>query len=117
MTVEKPSKLVPKLRFPAFASKPPWEFSPLKKLAKRVTQRNTNGAKLRALTNSAEHGVVDQREYFDKDIAQNTDNYFIVEEGDYVYNPRVSSVAPVGPVSKNLVGTGVMSPLYTVFPI
>ncbi len=107
--------LAPKLRFPEFAGKPSWEFSPLKKLAKRVTQRNINGAKLRALTNSAEHGVVDQREYFDKDIAKNTDNYFIVEKGDYVYNPRVSSVAPVGPISKNLVETGVVSPLYTVF--
>jgi type I restriction enzyme, S subunit len=83
-------------------------------LAKRVTQRNTHGAKLRTLTNSAEHGVVDQREYFDKDIATNTDNYYIVQTGDYVYNPRVSSAAPVGPISKNRIGTGVMSPLYTV---
>ena len=70
---------------------------------------------LRALTNSAEHGVVDQREYFNKDIATNTDNYYILETGDYVYNPRISSAAPVGPISKNQIGTGVMSPLYMVF--
>ena len=80
-----------------------------------ITQRNSHGADLRALTNSAEHGVVDQREYFDRDIATNTDNYYIVETGDYVYNPRISSTAPVGPISKNQIGTGVMSPLYTVF--
>ena len=115
MTADKPSKLVPKLRFGEFVDEPPWECPPLKKLAKRITQRNTHGADLRALTNSAEHGVVDQREYFDRDIATNTDNYYIMETGDYVYNPRISSTAPVGPISKNQFGTGVISPLYTVF--
>ena len=115
MTADKQSNLVPKLRFAEFVDEPPWECPPLKKLAKRITQRNTHGADLRALTNSAEHGVVDQREYFDRDIATNTDNYYIVETGDYVYNPRISSTAPVGPISKNQIGTGVMSPLYTVF--
>ena len=115
MTNSQPSHLVPKLRFAKFIDEPPWECLPLKKLAKRITQRNTHGADLRALTNSAEHGVVDQREYFDRDIATNTDNYYIVELGDYVYNPRISSTAPVGPICKNQIGTGVMSPLYTVF--
>ena len=115
MTADKPSNLVPKLRFAEFVDEPPWECPPLKKLAKRITQRNTHGADLRALTISAEHGVVDQREYFDRDIATNTDNYYIVETGDYVYNPRISSTAPFEPISKNQIGTGVMSPLYTVF--
>ena len=111
----RPGENVPRLRFAEFVDELPWECPPLKKLAKRITQRNTHGADLRALTNSAEHGVVDQREYFDKDIATKTDNYYIVETGDYVYNPRISSIAPVGPISKNWIGTGVMSPLYTVF--
>ena len=115
MTADRSSHLVPKLRFAEFVDESPWECPPLKKLAKRITQRNTHGADLRALTNSAEHGVVDQREYFDRDIATNTDNYYIVETGDYVYNPRISSNAPVGPISKNQIGTGVMSPLYTAF--
>lgn len=115
MTVDNPSLLVPKLRFAEFADEPPWQCPPLETLAKRITQRNTQGAELRALTNSAEYGVVDQREYFDKDIATNTDNYYVIEKGDYVYNPRISSGAPVGPISKNQIGPGVISPLYTVF--
>lgn len=106
---------MPKLRFAQFVDEPPWERRLLKELAKRITQRNSHGIDLRPLTNSAEHGVVDQRDYFDKDIAKNTDNYYIVETGDYVYNPRISSTAPVGPISKNYIGTGVMSPLYMVF--
>jgi len=71
----------------------------------------------RVLTNSAEFGVVDQRDFFDKDIATqgNLDSYYVVELGSYVYNPRISATAPVGPISKNKVGAGVMSPLYTVF--
>lgn len=115
MTADKPLYLVPKLRFEEFVDEPPWEYQPLIKLAKRITQRNTHDADLPALTNSAESGVVDQREYFDKDIAINTNNYYIVKKGDYVYNPRISSTAPVGPISKNQLGTGVISPLYTVF--
>src|SRR5262245_6275448 len=107
MIAKKPFSLAPKLRFPQLADEPAWECLPLRRLAKRITQRNTKGEELRPLTNSAEHGVVDQREYFDKNIATNTDDYFVVEPGDYIYNPRVSSAAPVGPISKNFVGTGV----------
>jgi type I restriction enzyme S subunit len=109
--------LVPKLRFPEFRDAPAWELWPLKKLAKRRTRKNVGAKVDRVLTNSAEHGVVDQRDYFEKDIANpgNLEGYFIIEKGDYVYNPRVSNLAPVGPIHKNDVGLGVMSPLYTVF--
>ena len=109
--------LIPKLRFPEFLGTGQWGISPLRKLANRQTGRNSNGEVVRVLTNSAEHGVVDQRDYFEKDIATqgNLENYFIVDNGDYVYNPRISNFAPVGPISKNMIAKGVMSPLYTVF--
>ena len=43
-------------------------------------------------------------------------NYTVVEEGDFVYNPRISVTAPVGPINRcRLFRSGVMSPLYTVF--
>lgn len=117
MRPEKKNGFVPKLRFPEFLGTAEWKFVPLNKLAKRCTQKNRSGAITRVLTNSAEYGVVDQRDYFDKDIATqgNLENYYVVEKGDYVYNPRISAAAPVGPISKNNVATGVMSPLYSVF--
>ena len=117
MTAAEGCALVPKLRFPEFLDVGEWEFVPLNKLARRCTQRNRSGAIIRVLTNSAEYGVVDQRDYFDKDIATqgNLENYYVVDKGDYVYNPRISVTAPVGPISKNNVSTGVMSPLYSVF--
>lgn len=111
------SALVPRLMFPEFREAGAWKLEPLSSLAKRSTAKNTDGEHARVLTNSAEFGVVDQRDYFEKDIANqgSLEGYYIVEKGDYVYNPRISTSAPVGPISKNNVGTGVMSPLYTVF--
>ena len=46
----------------------------------------------------------------------NLNGYYIVKRNDFVYNPRVSVSAPVGPINRNKLGrNGVMSPLYTVF--
>lgn len=110
-------KSVPRLRFQSFKASGPWGFQPLGKLAQRSICKNVDGKITRVLTNSAEYGIVDQRDFFDKDIANQgrLEGYYIVEEGSYVYNPRVSAMAPVGPISKNKIGLGVMSPLYTVF--
>ncbi|MEH0676180.1 restriction endonuclease subunit S [Vibrio scophthalmi] len=109
----------PKLRFSRHdgSAFPDWEYIPLRLVAKRVINKNKENKVSRVLTNSASDGVVEQRDYFNKDIAvkDNLDGYYIVDHGDYVYNPRISSLAPVGPISKNNVGLGVMSPLYTVF--
>lgn len=111
-------KIVPQLRFPEFKNAKPWVETPLNELAEKVVLRNTGSSITKVFTNSAIDGIVDQREYFDRDIADknNLDNYFVVEPDDYVYNPRISVFAPVGPVSKNKLNeTGAMSPLYTVF--
>ena len=62
--------------------------------------------------------MIPQREYFDKSIAnsENTDGYYIIEQGDFVYNPRKSSDAPYGPVSiYKYPESGIVSPLYLCF--
>lgn len=69
-------------------------------------------------TNSAEYGIISQRDFFDHDIsnAENIGGYYVVRNEDFVYNPRISVTAPVGPINRNKLGrNGVMSPLYTVF--
>lgn len=116
MRMSKKKEIVPKLRFPEF-SKSYWGITRLNALADKITERNKGNDISRVFTNSATEGVVDQEEYFDRDIANknNLTNYFVVEKGDYVYNPRISTTAPVGPISKNKLGIWVMSPLYTVF--
>jgi len=117
MTEIEKRALLPRLRFSKFRDAKPWSFQPLGTLASRSTRKNADGKITRVLTNSAEYGVVDQREFFNKDIANqgNLEGHYLVEEGSYVYNPRISATAPVGPISKNRSGLGVMSPLYTVF--
>lgn len=116
--MSKKTKLIPELRFPEFVDEEEWEEKILGKLAKKIVKKNKDGLINNVFTNSAIDGIVDQRDYFDKDIANknNLENYYIVEDGDYVYNPRISNIAPVGPISKNKTKKrGVLSPLYTVF--
>ena len=110
-------RVTPKLRFPKFQTTLGWSNKPLSKLANRITSKNKSGEITRVFTNSANDGVVDQSDYFDREIANkdNLNSYYIIELGDYVYNPRISTAAPVGPISKNKIAKGVMSPLYTVF--
>ena len=62
--------------------------------------------------------MIPQREYFDKDIANsdNTNGYYIIEENDFVYNPRKSADAPYGPISSyKYTEAGIVSPLYLCF--
>ncbi|SFJ76333.1 restriction endonuclease subunit S [Brevibacillus centrosporus] len=117
MSKKEKTALVPKLRFSEFHSNGEWKVSTLNSLAIKITNKNIDCALTRILTNSATDGVVDQSEYFEREIVtqSNIDNYIIVDEGDYVYNPRISTSAPAGPISKNKLGKGIMSPLYTVF--
>ena len=63
-------------------------------------------------------GLIPQRDYFDKDIANsdNTSGYYIIEHNDFVYNPRKSSDAPYGPISRYAYpDAGIVSPLYLCF--
>ena len=82
------------------------------------TQKNTDGRITNVICNSAKRGLIPQREYFDKDIANsdNTNGYYIIEENDFVYNPRKSSDAPYGPISSyKYTEAGIVSPLYLCF--
>ena len=115
--MKKNNKLVPRLRFQEFKNSPSWTIIKLNSVADKITERNKNNSISKVFTNSAINGVVDQEDYFDRNIANknNLSSYFIIKKGDYVYNPRKSTLAPFGPISKNKIGTGVMSPLYTIF--
>ena len=107
---------VPKFRFSGFTGD--WEQRKLGKVADKVTEKNSGLQYLETLTNSAEFGIISQRDFFDHDISKTTSlgGYYIVRSEDFVYNPRISVTAPVGPINRNKLGrTGVMSPLYTVF--
>ena len=93
-----------------------WTCVRLGDIFKKVSRRNTDGLVKNVITNSAEYGLIPQRDFFDKDIAVdgNTANYYVIEKGDFVYNPRKSITAPYGPFNRyTLDEKGIISPLYT----
>ena len=95
-----------------------WEQRKLSEIADKVTEKNAGLHYIETFTNSAEFGIISQRDFFDHDIAKMSSlgGYYIVRNEDFVYNPRISTSAPVGPINRNKLGRiGVMSPLYTVF--
>lgn len=108
----------PKIRIHSFTDA--WKETKLKEFFTKVTEKNNKRLYSSVFTNSAEHGIIDQRDFFDFDVAnqKNIDGYYVVTPDSFVYNPRVSVTAPVGPVNRNRLGyTGVVSPLYLVFQI
>lgn len=95
-----------------------WEITKLYLISSHVTKKNTNGEVQTTFTNSATQGVIKQTDYFDKEISnkENITSYYVVQENDYIYNPRISVSAPCGPINKSHFSeNGVVSPLYTVF--
>lgn len=107
---------VPEIRFSGFTYA--WEQRKLGSIADKVTEKNGQLSYSETFTNSAEFGIISQRDFFDHDISnsENIGGYYVVRENDFVYNPRISVTAPCGPINCNRLGkNGVMSPLYTVF--
>lgn len=107
---------VPEIRFKGFTD--PWEQRKLSDIVEKVTEKNAGLQYIETFTNSAEFGIISQRDFFDHDISKigSLDSYYVVHNEDFVYNPRISVTAPVGPINRNKLGrTGVMSLLYTVF--
>lgn len=108
----------PLIRFKGYADK--WIMVLLKDFSKKVTEKNSSFDYKDVFTNSAELGIINQRDYFDHDVAnvESIQGYYKVAPNDYVYNPRISTSAPVGPINRNkLAYGGVMSPLYYVFRV
>lgn len=106
----------PQSRFTEFSE--PWKVTALGKISQKVMEKNTDFSITEVFTNSAEYGVMSQKDFFSHAVAndKNINGYYKVEPDDFVYNPRMSVTAPVGPVNRNATGrAGIMSPLYYVF--
>ena len=114
----KAGQTVPEIRLDGFEGK--WKEVQLSDICKKVIEKNKDNNFNETFTNSAEFGIINQRDFFDKDISneKSLNTYYVVRNNDFVYNPRISNYAPVGPVKRNKLGrTGVMSPLYFVFRV
>ena len=114
----KAGQIVPEIRLDGFEGE--WKEVQLSDICKKVIEKNKDNDFNETFTNSAEFGIINQRDFFDKDISneKSLNTYYVVRNNDFVYNPRISNYAPVGPVKRNKLGrTGVMSPLYFIFRV
>ncbi|MEY3500006.1 MAG: hypothetical protein RL308_1675, partial [Bacteroidota bacterium] len=73
-----------------------WKELKLSDLFDRVSRKNNEG-NTTVVTISAQRGFVRQTDFFNKNIASEiTDNYFLVEKGEFCYNKSYSNGYPWG---------------------
>ena len=113
----KSGETVPEVRFPGFTDA--WEQRKLGDIVERITRKNTNNESDLPLTISAQYGLIDQNEFFDKRIAsKDVSGYYLVKNGEFAYNKSTSNDAPWGAVKRlDRYKNGVVSTLYIVFSI
>lgn len=96
-----------------------WEQRKLGEVAERLTRKNEKLESILPLTISAQQGLVDQNDFFDKRIAsKDVSGYYLIRKGEFAYNKSTSMDAPFGAIKRlDKYGSGVLSTLYIVFKI
>lgn len=94
-----------------------WKKVKLGDLFERVTRKNTNLESDNVLTISAQYGLINQEEFFNKSVAgKNLKNYYLLRKGEFAYNKSYSVGYPMG-ATKMLekYDEGIVSTLYICF--
>lgn len=106
---------VPKLRFKEFSDE--WEKKHLSNMVERVVRKNKDNRTQRPLTISAQYGLVDQEEFFNKIVAsKNLEGYYLLEKGEFAYNKSYSNGYPFGTIKRlDRYDNGAVSTLYICF--
>lgn len=95
-----------------------WEQCRLIQVAERINRKNSIGNS-NVLTISAQYGLINQSEFFDKEIASDDkSSYCLLYQNDFAYNKSYSSGYPFGAIKRlTKYDTGIVSPLYICFRI
>ena len=106
---------VPNLRFIEYNAS--WQKCSLKSFTKRVTRKNVGQVSKRPLTISAQYGLIDQSEFFDRQIAsKDMSGYYLLKKGEFAYNKSYSNDYPWGAVKRlDKYECGALSTLYICF--
>ena len=106
---------VPEIRLDDFEGE--WVEKRLKDISKRVTRKNNDLVSERALTISAQFGLIDQEEFFQKKIAsKDVSGYYLIKKGEFAYNKSYSTGYPLGAIKRlDKYENGVLSTLYILF--
>lgn len=94
-----------------------WEQRKLGEVAHRVIRKNESNQSDLPLTISAQHGLVDQRDYFNNQVAsRDMSGYYLLENGEFAYNKSTSSDSPWGAIKRlTKYEKGCLSTLYICF--
>ena len=111
----KAGQTVPEIRLDGFEGE--WVEKRLKDISKRVTRKNNDLVSERALTISAQFGLIDQEEFFQKKIAsKDVSGYYLIKKGEFAYNKSYSTGYPLGAIKRlDKYENGVLSTLYILF--
>lgn len=84
-----------------------------------MTRKNQDLVSELPLTISAQYGLIDQNEFFDKRVAsKDVSGYYLIYNGEFAYNKSTSTDAPWGAIKRlDKYENGVLSTLYIVFKI
>ena len=90
----------------------------MSEITARVTRKNGSQSDL-PLTISAQDGLVDQRKYFNRQVAsRDMSNYYLIKKGEFAYNKSYSEGYPFGAVKRlDYYDMGALSTLYILFEI
>ena len=88
-------------------------------LVERITRKNQDLVSELPLTISAQYGLIDQNEFFDKRVAsKDVSGYYLIKNGEFAYNKSTSTEAPWGAIKRlDCYENGVLSTLYIIFGI
>ena len=105
----------PEIRLPGFTEA--WEQRKLSEITERVTRKNKELETTLPLTISAQDGLIDQNEFFNKTVAsRDVSGYYLIKNGEFAYNKSYSNGYPWGAIKRlNRYNMGVLSTLYIVF--
>jgi type I restriction enzyme, S subunit len=93
-----------------------WREVKLGDIFNRITRKNEEG-NLNVVTISAQRGFIRQTDFFNKTVASEiTENYFLVEKGEFCYNKSYSNGYPWGATKRlNDFDKAVVTTLYICF--
>ena len=84
-----PKESMPAKRVSTYSKE--WKLIKLSDICQRVQTKNTGNQCRQVLTIAAQHGLVNQEDFFNKTVAsENLEGYYLLQKGDFAYNKSYS---------------------------
>ena len=110
-----PKESMPAKRLSSYCKE--WRLVKLSDMCQRIQIKNAGRQCQLVLTIAAQHGLVNQEDFFNKTVAsENLEGYYLLQKGDFAYNKSYSGDYAWGAVKRlERYKQGVLSPLYICF--